>query len=102
MIGAPLSRFARRFWGDERGISSIIISIFAVTFVELMGLTVDFGHVFWVQQSLQASADASALAGGYNIPNSTAVSTATSYGGAAGKYNANSDFTTTMVSGYPK
>lgn len=100
----------RRFWRDQRGVSSIFLAIFIVVFVELAGLTIDFGHAFFVQRALQAQVDAAALAGGYNIPPNTAVSgcsngcgiaTANSYSGLSGDKNAASNITATMVSGYP-
>jgi Flp pilus assembly protein TadG len=95
------SSFLRRFWNDQRGISSIIVTILAVVFVELMGLVVDFGHVFWVQRALQAQTDAAALAGAYQIPNSTAIATATSFSGTGSNQNAIATVPATFAPGYP-
>ena len=92
----------RSFQHDQRGVSSAIVALLLVVMVGLAGLVIDFGRVYVIQRSLQASTDAAALAGGYNIPAGTATATANSYSAQANDKNANSNVTVTMVSGYPK
>jgi len=92
----------RSFRRDQRGATTVIVAFLLVAMVGLSGLVIDFGHVYAVQRSLQASADAAALAGGYNIPAGTAIATANSYSAQAGDKNAANNVTVTMVSGYPK
>jgi Flp pilus assembly protein TadG len=90
------------FGRDQRGATAAIVALLSVAMVGLSGLVIDFGHVYAVQRSLQASADAAALAGGYDIPTGTAIATANSYSAQAGDKNAASDVAVAMVSGYPK
>jgi len=53
------------------------------------GLALDVGHAYWVQRSLQGTADAAALAGATQLPSVTnAVSAASSYGAKVGEKNA--------------
>ncbi len=95
-------RVLRDLWADTRAVTAITITLLVPVLVGLAGFTIDIGHLSLVQKQLQASADAAALAGGYNIPDNTAVTTANTYGGASGKKNALSGgVTATMVSGYP-
>ena len=99
---SSLISLLRTFGHDQGGATAVIVALLAVPMIGLTGLVVDFGHVYAVQRSLQASADAAALAGGYNIPVGTAIATANSYSAQAGDKNAASNVTVTMVSGYPK
>lgn len=103
MSRPDFSRFAfvRDFWNDQRGVSAAIAALFLVSVTGMTGMVIDFGHVYMVQRSLQASTDSAALAGAYNIPNSTAITTATNYSAVAGDKNASKGITVTMVSGYP-
>ena len=98
---SPL-RVVRDLWADRRAVTAITITLLVPVLIGLAGFTIDIGHLALVQKELQASTDAAALAGGYNIPVSTAVATANSYGGASGSKNALAGgVTATMVSGYP-
>ena len=87
----------RGFRRDQRAVSAVMIALLTPVLIGLTGFVIDIGHVAVVQRQLQAATDAAALAGGYNIPSSTAVSTANSYSTT----NAPSGVTTTMVTGYP-
>lgn len=69
--------------------------------IGLSGMVIDFGHIYVVQRSLQASTDAAALAGGWNIPSGTGIATANTYSAQAGDLNANANIKATMVAGYP-
>ncbi len=99
-----MSAFLRRlgaFGRDERGATAIIVAIAGTLLIGLTGFVVDIGRVLAVQRELQASTDAAALAGAYNIPSGTAVATATNYSSVSGDKNASTTYTATMVSGYP-
>ena len=98
----PFSRTLRNFWSDQRGVSAVVVGLMIPVLVGLAGFTVDVGHLALVQKKLQASADAAALAGAYNIPNSTAITTTRSYSAGSGDNNAlTGGVTATMVTGYP-
>jgi Flp pilus assembly protein TadG len=97
-----ITNLIRAFRRDQRGATAVIVALSLVIMVGFSGLVIDFGHVYAVQRSLQASADAAALAGGYNIPAGTATATANSYSAQAGDKNAADNVTVTMVPGYPK
>jgi Flp pilus assembly protein TadG len=84
----PLIGFLRGFWRDKRGISAVIFAMLATVLVSVTGMVIDFGHAYWVQQSMQAATDAAAVAAGWEIPNSTAIPTAASYSSASGDKNA--------------
>jgi Flp pilus assembly protein TadG len=95
-------RTLRNLCHDERAATAVVVGLMIPVLVGLAGFTIDIGHIALVQKQLQASADAAALAGGYNIPNSTAVATAKSYSAASGDKNAlGGGVTATMVTGYP-
>ena len=96
-----LLRRLRDFRRDELGATAIIVAIAGTLLIGLTGFVVDIGRVLAVQRELQASTDAAALAGAYNIPAGTAVTTATNYSSVTGDKNASSTYTATMVSGYP-
>jgi Flp pilus assembly protein TadG len=87
----------RGLWRDQSAVSAVTIALLIPVMIGMTGFVIDIGHVAVVQQQLQAATDAAALAGGYNIPTNTAVSTANSYSTT----NAPSGVTATMVSGYP-
>ena len=98
----PFSRALRNLWSDRRGASAVVVGLMIPVLVGLAGFTVDIGHLALVQKKLQASADAAARAGAYNIPNSTAIATTRSYSADSGDNNAlTGGVTATMVTGYP-
>jgi Putative Flp pilus-assembly TadE/G-like/von Willebrand factor type A domain len=78
--------------GNESG---QVIVLFAVALVVLLGmaaLAIDVGYAYYAKRSLQASADAAALAGAASLPDgSVASSTAYQYGGADGGKNENAN-----------
>ena len=83
-----------------------VLAIFAVSIVFLLAITalaIDFGFALHAYSELEASTNAAATAGALDLPNSTAVATATSYSGVSGSKNAYGDLpNVTMVSGYPQ
>ncbi len=72
-----------------------------VVLLGMAALVVDVGYAYYAHRSLQSSADASALAGAQELPNSSmAVSVANSYGGQPGGKNAHGNIpgvTTTVT-----
>jgi hypothetical protein len=90
----------------SRGEDGQVLVMIAVSIVALLALTafaIDFGFIYHAYSELQASANAAATAGALDMPNSTAVATATTYSGVAGGKNASGDLPgVTMVSGYPQ
>jgi hypothetical protein len=54
---------------DERGISLIMAAILIVVLLGMTALAVDVGRLYVTRQYLQNSCDASALAGGLELPN---------------------------------
>lgn len=93
-------------WRDRRGVTGIATALSMVVLAGFAGLAIDIGHVLLVQRELQASTDAAALAGAYDInccssAPGTAITTAKSYSAVAGGKNAISNVTVTMASGYP-
>jgi Flp pilus assembly protein TadG len=53
---------------DERGISMVLFAMLLVVLVGAVGLTVDMGRLYITRQYLVNSCDASALAGGMELP----------------------------------
>jgi hypothetical protein len=95
-------RVLHDFWADRRAVTAITITLLMPVLIGLAGFTVDVGHLALVQKELQASTDAAALAGGYNIPVNSAVSTANSYSGGHGDKNVlGGGVTASMITGYP-
>ncbi len=103
---SKMSRALGGLWRDRRGVTAIATALSMVVLAGFAGFAIDIGHVELVQRQLQASTDAAALAGAYDInccssAPGTAITTATSYSAAAGGKNAISNLTVTMASGYP-
>ncbi|HEY2592545.1 MAG TPA: TadE/TadG family type IV pilus assembly protein, partial [Chloroflexota bacterium] len=99
---SPL-RMLRDLWADRRAVTAVTVALLVPVLVGLAGFTIDIGHLALVQKELQSSTDAAALAGGYAIPDSNAVSTATTYGAGSGDKNTLAGGVTgSMVTGYPK
>jgi len=90
----------------SRGESGQVLVLLAVSIVALLALTafaVDFGFIYHAYSELQASTNAAATAGALDMPNNTAVSTATAYSGVSGGKNVQGDLPgVTMVSGFPE
>jgi Flp pilus assembly protein TadG len=98
-----LKIFFTRSAKDQRGQVIPWMALMLVAFLSMSAFVVDVGHAFICYQQLQAATDAAALAGAYNLGNSTAVSVANSFGAIPGGYNAKTDLgTVTNVAGYPE
>jgi Flp pilus assembly protein TadG len=90
--------FLRRLRGSERGAVTVFAAIGSIAFIGFGAITVDVAYVFHAKRVLQASSDAAALAGAMQISccgATSAVDTANTYSGAAGKKNANPNLTVT-------
>ena len=72
---------------SEQGQVLVLIALMLVPLLAISGLVIDIGYAYFAQRSLQAQADAAALAGAQNLPDAnSAVSVAQQYGSsAAGK-----------------
>ncbi|HTQ55482.1 MAG TPA: pilus assembly protein TadG-related protein [Bryobacteraceae bacterium] len=92
----------RRADSRKRGQALVLVAFAMFIFLGFAGLAIDFGKTYVAYRQLQTSADAAALAGAQNLPNTTAASVATSFSGVAGAKNAYPNLpNVTMVSGYP-
>lgn len=92
------------FLRDSHAAISVITGIVLAVLVGFAGLGVDCGYAYYVQNNLQASTDAAALAGAEMINSGTggtAVSTASSYSSTGSGVNKFSNLTVTMSAGYP-
>ena len=66
---------------DERGQVIVFVVIAFVVLVGMIGIVIDIGYAYKTQRDLQAAADAAALAGAQELPDSAAAKTlATQYG----------------------
>jgi hypothetical protein len=85
--GAP--RFDRsRLATSERGQAIVLVVAFLGVLLGCAALVVDVGYAYYTKRSLQAQADAAALAGAQKLPNSgAAVSLADQYSGRDGAKN---------------
>lgn len=54
----------------ERGATLLLVSFLIASLLGMAALVVDLGYLFWVRNELQATADAAALAGAQEIPDS--------------------------------
>jgi Flp pilus assembly protein TadG len=98
-----IRRALRRARREESGQALVLMSLMLVLLLGFAGMVIDFGHVYFSYRALKMSTNAAALAGAEQLPNSTAATTATSYSGVSGNYNAwNNMPGVTMATGYPK
>ncbi len=91
----------RRRLKAESGQILVWIAVSAVALLAMVGFVVDVGHVFNAHRELQASADAAALAGAQDLPNTgLATASAMQFSSSAGQKNAHPDLpgvTTTVT-----
>ncbi len=97
-----MSFLKRRLSHSEYG---QVIALFAFAMIALLSigaLAIDLGFLLHAYNELQISTNAAAAAGALDLPNSTAVATATAYSGLSGDKNAYVDLpNVSMVTGYP-
>ena len=73
---------------DERGQVIVLMVLMMVVLLGFAALVVDVGYAYYAHRSLQASADAAALAGSQELPNAAnAVAIAKQYGSEVGSKN---------------
>ena len=99
-----VAKFVRRLFREKNGVIAVVTALTLPLFCGVGALCVDAAYVARAQRALQASTDASALAGAtkINTGSGNAVSTATQYSSVSGNLNALSNLNVTMVSGYPQ
>ncbi len=74
---------------NESGQILVFVAILLAAVIGLSAFVIDLGYAYYAQRSLQASADAAALAGAQQLPDpNAAVATAQQYGTAPGAKNA--------------
>jgi hypothetical protein len=83
-----IESFLRRLPGNESGVVAIIAAVGMVMLFGFAAISVDVANIYFVQDNLQASANAAALAGGQAFTAGGASTTALSYSGQAGNRNA--------------
>ena len=93
----------RELWRDERGQTLVFVGVALVALFAMTGFALDMATIVQMRRELQASSDASALAGAQLLPDSTnAIATAKNYSGIK---NAKNTYpgkpVVTMDSGYP-
>jgi hypothetical protein len=72
----------------ERGQVLVLLILFLVVLLGMAAMVVDVGYAYYAHRSLQASADAAALAGAQELPDgSKATQIAKQYGGEPGQKN---------------
>jgi putative Flp pilus-assembly TadE/G-like protein len=93
VTAAASSRTASTAPSREQGQVLVLALIFiVVVLLGMAALVVDVGYAYYAHRSLQSSADASALAGAQELPDSArAQSVANSYGGQNGGKNAHNN-----------
>jgi len=66
---------------DERGQVIVLVVVALVALLGMCALVVDLGYLYWNQRSLQSTADAAALAGAMQLPDSaSSINVAKQYG----------------------
>ncbi len=74
---------------DARGQVVVLVIVALLGLLGICAMVIDLGYLYWNQRSLQASADASALAGAMQLPDPTSsVVVAKQFGTGAGAKNA--------------
>lgn len=72
----------------EAGQATVLLGLALIPLIALVGLVIDIGYGYYVQRSLQASADAAALAGAQNLPDpGSSAALAKQYGATPGARN---------------
>jgi Flp pilus assembly protein TadG len=100
-----IASFFGRMHRDRSGAVAVLVGVLIVVLAAFSAIVVDLGYLFYAQRTLQASADAAALAGAQDLnlgTGGTAIATAIAYSGVTGNKNANANLTVTMASGYPQ
>jgi len=84
-------RLIVRFVRGERAQAAIVAVLSMSVMMALAGASVESGHIYYAYQQLEASTNAAALAGAYQMPDTDAASSSvTLYSSQSGQLNANS------------
>jgi Flp pilus assembly protein TadG len=76
-------------WRAQGGQVLVLVLLFLVVVLGMAALVIDVGYAYYAHRSLQASADAAALAGAQELPDGNrATQVANEYSGSAGGKNA--------------
>ncbi|MFQ5773023.1 MAG: TadG family pilus assembly protein [Kiloniellaceae bacterium] len=67
---------SRNFWRDERGSTFIFFGVAMTTIIGFAAFAVDVGYLYALNNKLQVTADAAALAGASGLPDASAAQTA--------------------------
>jgi Flp pilus assembly protein TadG len=87
-VAVGTERRSRRAKRGESGQATVLLGLALIPLIALVGLVIDIGYGYYVQRSLQASADAAALAGAQNLPDpSSSAALAREYGATPGARN---------------
>jgi Putative Flp pilus-assembly TadE/G-like len=79
----------RKFLKNELGQAMAVLLVTMSTVIAFAGASVETGHVYYAYRKLQAATNAAALAGAYQMPNTTNASTSvTLYSAQPGQMNA--------------
>src|ERR1700690_4369885 len=79
---------------NESGQILVFVAILLAAVIGLTAFVIDLGYAYYAQRTLQASADAAALAGAQQLPDpNAAVATAQQFGTGPGAKNASSKLT---------
>jgi Flp pilus assembly protein TadG len=94
----------KSFLREDSGQVLPIAGFMLIAFLGMSAVALDMGHAVLLQDQLQNSADAAAMAAAQSLPQTTATTMADSYSSISGDYNANATQLAgaTMASGYPK
>lgn len=88
---------------SERGQSLLLMAGLLVVLLGMAAFVIDLGNAYFSSRQLQAATDAAALAGAEDLPNSTAITTATKYSALSGDLNSHTTFASvSMAPGYPQ
>ncbi len=88
MVSQKLARRQTSPPQEERGQVIVLFVLMAVVLLGCAALVVDLGHAYYVHRSLQASADAAALAGAQELPDATQTAAfANSFSASVGNKN---------------
>ncbi|MDQ2984283.1 MAG: pilus assembly protein TadG-related protein [Actinomycetota bacterium] len=79
-----MTRIRERFGRSEAGQAVVLVALLLVPLLSIAGLAIDVGYAYYAQRSLQKQAEAAALAGAQNLPDSAkSVSLAKQYGSSS-------------------
>ena len=101
MVSHMLARRQAHRPQEERGQVIVLVVVMLIVLLGFAALVIDVGYAYYAHRTLQASADAAALAGAQELPNATAAElVARQYSSSLGQKNAHTDLngvTTTVT-----